>query len=377
MLRNKEYNRYIKFDKTIEDLFYDSSSGLFGEMAARDENDQFFIHANVPQFIQDGLFDPDLMDVSFIGKYSERWLNKTGGNCYSIDLDGNLENPSDLGMITQQILDYYYKKWDNLYYLYYSIAMGTDYNPIENYSSFETTTYNDVTDALTKAGTEKNAQNSQIKQTPMKTVTRVTDEYGTETGGVYQNGIKDTTSYERSYKQTETAGDDSSNPFVSTDEKGIAGLNSSGNFGAADAGDIPASSGVSGYNQDSMNVHTELGEHSTQFTDDAGSTESTERTGKHSSTSEFGGDIQNGAVVQGSAQTVTELDKQYNYNELSFDDRTDTNVKSGNFTVEKSGNIGVMTASQMLESAWNGEMLRNFQSVIFHDVADFISLTCY
>lgn len=390
MLRNKEYNKFIKFDKTIEDLFYDSSSGLFAEMGATEDNT--FVHANVPQFIIDGLFDLGLMDVSFFGKYSERWLNKTSGNCYSIDSNGDLENPDDLSNLAQQILDYYYKKWDNLYYLYYSVVMGTDYNPIENYSSYEKTTYNSVKDSLVKSGVERHSQKAKVEQTPLKTVTRVTDEYGTYDNGSssYKNGIKDTTEYNRKYKQTEKAGgtnNGSDVPFVSTDEKGIAGLNSSGNFGSADAGDIPASSGVTGYNQDSMNIHTELGEHSTTFEDvkdnSKAPTESTERTGKHSSTSEFGGDIQNNAVVQGAKQTVTELDPTLNYTELSFRPdasgavRKDENTKSGNFTVEKSGNIGVMTASQMLESAWNGEMQRNFQSVIFHDVADFISLTCY
>ena len=154
MLRNKEYNKYIKFEKTIEDLFYDSNSGLFSEMSAMDENEQFFIHSNVPQFIQDGLFDSDLLDVTFYDKYSERWLNKTGGNCYSIDIDGELENPSDLSMLTQQLLDFFCKKWDNLYYLY-MLKMGkigeegVDFNPIENYASYEKTTYN-VTDTLNR-----------------------------------------------------------------------------------------------------------------------------------------------------------------------------------------------------------------------------------
>lgn len=383
MLKNKEFNKYIKFEKTIEDLFYDAQSGLFSEMSARDENDQLFIHSNVPQFIIDGLFDPDLLDVSFIGKFSERWLNKTSGNCYSIDVNGDLEYPDDLSQLAQQILDYYYKKWDNLYYLYYSIVMGTDYNPIENYSSNETTTYNNVTDTLTKTGTERQSQKSRVKQKVLYTADKVTDEYGTASGGVYLNGIKDKTEYNRNYTQTEHAGSTGNNPvpYKSVDETAIAGMNSSG-------GTIGDMTGT-GYNQSEKKFHSELGDHSSTFNDNKDNSnnlpyESTERTGKHTSLHEQGGKVDNtGAVVQGDAQDTVQLDPEDNYTELSFradasaQPRKDTNVKSGNFTVIKAGNIGVMTASQMLESAWNGEMERNFQDVIFKDIADFISLNCY
>lgn len=384
MLRNKEYNKYIKFEKTIEDLFYDANSGLFSEMSARDENDQFFIHGNVPQFIVDGMFDPDLLDVSLIGKYSERWLNKTAGNSYSVDSDGELVNPDDLSMLAQQILDYYYKKWDNLLYLYYEIVMGTDYNPIENYSSLETTDYDDLTDTLTKDGSEKQSQNAVVQTKPLKTVDRITDEYGALDSGVYKNGIKDTTEYNRNYTQTEVAGTggQSPKPFVSVDEKGLAGMNSTGTFGTKGAGDVPASGGDSRYNPDTMNIHSELGEHSTTFTDNKDNNsklpyESTERTGKHTSLHETGGEISGTAVVQGNAQETTILDADDNYTQLTFEDRTDTNVRSGSVTVTKAGNIGVMTASQMLKSAWEGEMERNFLDAVFKDVADYISLNCY
>lgn len=381
MLKNKEFNKYIKFEKTIEDLFYDSSSGLFSEMAVTD-GDGNFEHNNIPQFIADGLFDPDLLDVSFFGKFSERWLNKTSGNCYSVNLDGELVNPSNLSQLAQQILDYYYKKWDNLYYLYYSIVMGTDYNPIENYSSNETTTYNNVTDTLTKTGTERQSQKSRMKQKVLKTVDLVTDEYGTPSGGVYSNGIKDKTEYNRNYTQTEHAGTTGNNPvpFKSVDETAIAGMNSSG-------GTIGDMAGT-GYNQSEKKFHSELGDHSSTFNDNKDNSnklpyESTERTGKHTSLHEQGGKAENGVVTQGDLQETVSLDPEDNYTELSFradasaQPRKDTNVKSGNFNVTKAGNIGVMTASQMLESAWNGEMERNFQDVVFKDIADFISLNCY
>lgn len=375
MLKNKEFNKYIKFEKTVEDLFYDSNSGLFSEMSATDNDN--FVHSNVPQFIIDGLFDPDLLDVSFFGKFSERWLNKTSGNYYSVDSDGKLVNPSDLGMLVQQILDYYYKKWDNLYYLYYTVVMGSDYNPIENYSSNETTTYNNVTDTLTKSGTERQSQKSRMKQKVLKTVDLVTDEYGTASGGVYSNGIKDTTTFDRHYTTTDQTGVKGSGggadvPYSVTDTKGIAGLNS----------------GTDAFANSEQNVHHEIGQKTSSFADTKDSnnnlpTEQTERTGKHTSLHEQGGKAENGVVTQGDLQDTVWLDPEDNYTELSFradasaQPRQDTNIKSGNFTITKAGNIGVMTASQMLESAWNGEMQRNFQDVVFKDIADFISLNCY
>ena len=358
MLTNKNYNKYIRFEKTIEDLFFDSSSGIFSEMAGTD-GDGNFNHYNVPKFIIDGLFDPDNLDMTFFGKFSERWLNKTSGNSYSIDLDGNLVNPSDLGNLVQQMIDYFYKKWDNLYYLYYSIIMGTDYNPIENYASYEKTTYNSLKDELKKEGTEKNAQSQELKQKPMKTVTKVSDEYG-ENG---TNGIKDKTTFKRDYTDTSVSGTTSAGtttPFKITEEKQIAGMNSTG------------------YANSDKTIRDEQGTKTLTHKDNgANSSEETERTGKHSSTSEFGGDVQNGAVVQGDLQTITSLDPTTNYNELSFTGRKDTNTRTGNFEVEKTGNIGVMTASQMLESAWNGEQGRNFIETVLQDVADFISLKCY
>lgn len=380
MLRNKEYKKYIKFEKTIEDLYDDSDSGIFAEMGETG-------FSPVPDFVANEMFDLESLDEIFLSKYSGRWLNKTSGNEYSVDANDDLENPQNLNGLAEKVCAYYKIKWDNLLYLYLLKMgkigeQGVDYNPIENYSSYETTTYNDVTDTLTKQGVEKHSQNAQLKQAPMKTVTKVTDEYGTESGGVYTNGIKDKTEYSRKYKTTDTAGDESDNPYVSTDEKGIAGMDSSGNFGSADAGDIPASGGVTGYNQSDMNIHTELGEHSTLFedikTNSVAPYESTERTGKHSSVSEFGGDIQSGSVVQGQTQIVSELAEKDNYNKTTFEDRTDTNVKSGNFTVEKSGNIGVMTVADMIQKFLESDYIKNtFLDYVLKDVADFISLKCY
>lgn len=393
MMRNKDYNWLIKFKKTIEDLYFDSSSGIFQPMGEQDDGS--YVFANVPQFVQDEIYDLDLLDITFYDKYSERFLNKTGGNAYSV-LDDELVNPDDLSMIVQQILNHFSKKWDNLYYLYYKIIMGTDYNPIENYSSDETTTFNDVTDERTKdgsdtdtttftnlidelkkSGTETNARNAEVKQKPLKTVTKISDEYG-ENG---LNGIKDKTTFNRDYTDTNVSGKTSggtTTPFRVTDEKQIAGFNSSG------------------YADSEKNTRDETGQKETTHKDGLNSTEETERTGKHSSLNESGGEIQNGAVVQGDLQVVSSLDKTTNYDTLSFSndrtdtntrngeielehayDSTDTNVKSGSISITKTGNIGVMTASQMLESAWNGELARNFLDVVFKDVADFISLQCY
>lgn len=384
MLTNKQYKRFIKFDKTIEDLYDDSNSGLFQTF-----NDQSITHK--PEFVRTSLFNLSRLDDMILGRYGERFLNKMGSQEYSVNSYDELIYPNDLKNLADEITSVYYRKWDNLLYLY-SIQMGRDYNPIENYSSYEKTTYNDVTDErshsgsdtdthtfndvtdeFTKAGTEKESQNATVKERPLKTATKISDEYG-ENG---LNGIKDTKKYNRDYETVDTAGE-TGTPFTTTEEKQIAGMNSAS------------------YSNSEKITKEESGIRGSQaFKDGNNSGESTERTGKHSSLNESGGDYQNGAIVAGDLQTTQQLDAIDNYKQLSFTDRTDTNVKSGseelkkeydssdtnvksgNFEVEKKGNIGVMTASQMLESAWNGEMERNFLNVILKDVADFISLQCY
>ena len=389
MLRNKEYKKYIKFEKTIEDLFEDSESGIFSPMGEEG-------FSPVPDFVTGNLFDLSVLDEIFFSKYSERWLNKTAGNEYSVDADGDLVNPANLDDLAEKVCTYYKTRWDNILY-FYLLKMGkigeegVDYNPIENYSSYEKTVYNSLKDSLVKSGVERQSQQSQVKQAPMKTVTRVTDEYGTNNGQGYVNGIKDTTEYSRKYKTTDESGkteNGSKKPFVTTDEKGIAGMDSSGGYGTVDAGDIPSQSGLTGYGQDSMNIHTELGEKSSTFedleTNNKKPYESTERTGKHTSASEFGGDIDNGAVVQGQLQITSELDPTLNYTELSFRpdasgaERKDENTRTGNFTVEKSGNIGVMTVADMIQKFFESDYIKNtFLDYVLQDVADFISLKCY
>lgn len=364
MIRNKDFIKYFRFEKTIEDLFYDSESGIFAEMG--ETEDEFFVHNNVPQFIVDGIFDLNLLDVSFYDKYSERFLNKTSANEYSIGLDGELVNPSDLSRLTQQILDYFCKKWDNLYYLYYTIVMGEDYNPIENYSSHEKTTYNNLKDELSKTGSEKSSQKSEIKQKPLKTTRSILDEYGEKDNqGNYTKGIKDTTEYKRNYTTTDTAGSVSGGttvPFTTEEETKIAGFNS------AD------------YSNSEKRTRKESGVRgSSGFADATGSGESTERTGKHSSITVDGGKLNSdGTVSEDSIQTVTEMNPDNNFSELSFTDRKDTNTRTGNFEVDKSGNIGTMTPADMLNKFLESDYIRvTYLDLIFKDLADFISLKCY
>ena len=364
MIRNRDFVDRIRFRKTIEDLFSDSNSGLFIEMGETDEGG--FVHNNVPQFIVDGIFDLDLLDMSFYDKYSERFLNKTSANEYSINSAGELVNPSDLSRLSQQILDYFFKKWDNLYYLYYKIVMGEDYNPIENYSSHEKTTYNNLKDELSKTGSEKSSQKSEIKQKPLKTTRSILDEYGDKDNqGVYRNGIKDTTAYNRNYTTTDTAGTESGGtavPFTTEEETQIAGLDSDT------------------YANSEKRTRTESGVRgSSGFADANGSGESTERTGKHGSLTVDGGKLNSdGTVTEDSIQTVTEMNPDNNFSELIFTNRKDTNTRSGNFEVDKSGNIGTMTPADMIQKFLESDYIRvTCLDLIFKDVADFISLKCY
>lgn len=363
-MKLNDYNYYIRFRKRIEDLTEDFGT-IFSNMATRQD---------APDWLSD--YTASMLDLEFEGLYSGRWLNKLSAGLYSI-VDGEIQKTGNISTVTEFLLQTYRTKWDKLFYLY-SLTMGNDldtadYNPIENYASYENTTYNNLTDKLTKTGKERSAQKSQIKQKPLKTTRSILDEYGEKDNqGNYKNGIKDTTAYNRNYTTTDTAGQTPAQgdpvPFTTNEETLIAGLDS--DTYAKSENRIRKESGVRG---------------SSAFTDTTGSGESTERTGKHSSLSVDGGKINSdGTVSEDLIQIVTELDPALNYSELSFSPflegeppRADTNVKSGSFTITKNGNIGVMTASQMIESAWNGEMTRNFILQVLRDTADLLSLKCY
>lgn len=351
-MKNKEYLYFFRFRKTIDDLFEDFPGGIFQKINSREDK---------PEWLSD--FNPETLDDEFLGLYAERFLNRLSSQEYTI-VDNEPVIYGSMSNLIDKILATYRTKWDKLFYLY-SLKMGEDYNPIENYASKEKTTYNNVTDELTKSGTEKSAQNADVKQKPLKTSRSIIDEYGTPTGtgGAYVNGIKDTTKYNRDYTTTDTAGSESGQtavPFETEEETLIAGLNSND------------------YSKSEKRTRKESGiRGSSAFLDGNNSGESTERTGKHSSLTVDGARIVNGQETEDQLQTVSQMNKNDNYSLLSFDERKDTNVKNGNFEVEKTGNIGVMTASQMIESAWNGELERNFILQVFRDIADLISLKCY
>lgn len=348
-MKLNDYNYYIRFRKRIEDLIEDFGT-IFSNMANRQD---------APEWLSN--YTASMLDLEFEGLYSGRWLNKLSAGLYSI-VDGEIQETGNISTISELLLQTYRTKWDKLFYLY-SLEMGEDYNPIENYASYEKTTYNSLKDELKKEGTEKSAQESEIQQKPLKTSRSIVDEYGTNNGQGYVNGIKDTTKYNRDYTTTDTAGTESGQtavPFQTEEETLIAGLNS--NDYSKSEKRIRKESGVRG---------------SSAFLDGNNSGESTERTGKHSSLTVDGARIVNGQETDDQIQTVTKMNKSNNYSELTFTDRKDTNTRTGNFEVEKTGNIGVMTASQMIESAWNGELTRNFILQVLRDSADLISLKCY
>ena len=417
MLTNKEFNRFIKFEKTIEDLYDDAGVGVIGSF-----NRNAITHK--PQFVTDSLFNLDRLDDILLGRYGERFLNKMGSQEYDVNAFDELIYPANLDNLAEEITSVYYRKWDNLLYLYL-LEMGIDYNPIENYASQEKTTYNSVTDTRTKDGTdtetttynsvkderkhtgsdtdtttynslkdeqkhtgsdtdtttynsvtdtrtkdgtdtdtttfnsvkdelsktgsEKTAHNADVKQRPLKTATKITDEYG-ENG---LNGIKDTTTFNRHNKETDTAGNGQT-PFTATDETAIAGMNSNG--GTIGAFSDTSGTGNGGYNQSEKKIHNERGEHSKEYEDLTGSTESTERIGKHSSINVSGGDIQNGEIIPGDLQSISQLSANDNYEDLSYNNRKDTNIRTGSQDVEHeydSTDTNVKTGSEDVEHEYD------------------------
>ena len=331
-MKIKEYKQHVYLEKTLEDLLDDTGLSIFTALASA---------TNAPLFLTESAFTSAGLDVMLETKYGMRWLNPMGARAYNV-VNNNLVPVSSLASLAEAMADFYYKKWDNLYYLLYKIVMGTDYNPVENYASYEKTTYNSVKDVKDYAGTEKIAQSAERVEKPLKDKTESTDDYGT-TG----SGLKDT----RSITHTDGNGN---TPHKTTTEHGIAGANATqGTFGTFPPG--------TGYSQADAQITQVLGQRS--------DSDVNERTGSHKVTTESG-------VVNDSTTTLT-LDPEDNYSERSFNGRKDTNTRSGNIEVERTGNIGVMTASKMLEEAYNGELARNFLRVILNDVAEFLTIGAY
>lgn len=331
-MKIKEYKQHVYLEKTLEDLLDDTGLSIFTALASA---------TNAPLFLTETAFTSAGLDVMLETKYGMRWLNPMGARAYNV-VNNQLEPVTSLASIAEAMADYYYKKWDNLYYLLYEIVMGDDYNPIENYASYEKTTYNSVKDVKDYAGTEKVAQSAERVEKPLKDKRESTDDYGT-TG----SGLKDT----RSITHTDGNG---TTPHKTTTEHGIAGANATqGTFGTYPPG--------TGYSQADAQITQVLGQRS--------DSDVNERTGSHKITDESG-------LVTESTTTLT-LDPDDNYSERSFNGRKDTNTRTGNVEVDRKGNIGVMTASQMLEEAFNGELARNFLRVILHDVAEFLTIGAY
>ena len=346
-MKTKDYKRYIYLEKNLEDMLDDVNLSLFTAI--------FNVTGNKPAFTTSGLFTASVLDNMLVNKFGERWLNKAGADGYTV-VNNVLTPVNSLASLATEITDYYYKKWDNLFYLYYTIVMGSDYNPIENYSSNETTTFNNVKDVKSYKGSEKDSQNQQVQERPLALSRTITDEYGTASGGSYINGIKDERSYSRNYTETSqdgipASGGGTATPHKTTTERQVQGLNSSS------------------YQNSEKDITDELGQRSRAFTDNVGSGETTERTGKHTT----GETVANNQ----SPTTTRELTAAQNYIEKTFTNRTDENERTGNITVDKSGNIGVMTASQILESAWAGELARNFLDVVLRDVTDYLTIAVY
>ena len=331
-MKIKEYKQHVYLEKTLEDLIDDTGLSIFTALAGA---------TNKPQFLTDNAFTSAGLDTMLETKYGMRWLSPMGARAYNV-VNNALVPVTSLSAIAEAMADYYYQKWDNLYYLLYKIVMGEDYNPVENYSSYEKTEYTDLTDVKDYEGTEKVSTAAQRSERPLADKITNEDDYGT-TG----NGLKDT----RSITHTDGNG---TTPHKTTTEHGIAGANATqGTFGTFPPG--------TGYSQADAQITQVLGQRSDSDTN--------ERTGKHKVTTETG--------QVNAATTTLSLDPQQNYSERSFNQRKDTNTRNGYFEVTRNGNIGVMTASKMLEEAYNGELARNFLRVILHDVAEFLTIGAY
>lgn len=369
MLTLNQFNDYVKFKKTIDDALYSSANNQAGLMyqistSAVGTKPLFYTDTDHPVTAN----DLQLLDDILIEKFGQRFLNRSGGNLYTFDsTDDELVDPTATTMATvmNHIILRNLNKWNYEWNGYWA-----EYNPIHNYDMSQTETYNNVQDQLTKAGSEKESHAFDETVDP----SGINPSSVVSSNSANGTNLKTTTTYARDYDETRLASDNIENTFDNSkysDEHLIQGFDNSG--GTA-GGDYTTNTG---YNQQTKDIHI-----STSTDNDPSISKTVASKISHidnddstESTESFGG------TTVGTTYTTTSGgrsgDASDNYDELTFTDRTDTNVKTGNITLVRSGNIGVTTSTQMLTQEFEFRNMYNFIDILLKDIADFIGFKIY
>ena len=312
------------------------------------------------------------LDVEYFG-------NISGGKIVSplIDriVEGDTISNSEITKIASIIISMYYQKWGKLY-----DTFNFEYNPIENYDMLEIMT-NDTTaiqygktitrtDNLThsKTGTETETPNTTETRTDnlthsktgTETETPNTTETRTDNLSHSKTGSDTTT-----YNTTDT---DTPNTVNATENK-IFGFNSSvGVDSDSQSMSITGTDTKTKTGTETIGYNTQEAETGTQTVAKTGTDQKTYNTQ----------DTETG--TQTLAKTGTD---QTTYNTQDTQTGTQANSETGtdthtrNYRLSRSGNIGVTTSQQMIQSERDLWLWDFFHTVIFPDVDKILTIPIY
>lgn len=409
-MRVTDYRQRILYQKKIDDLVNDSNKGIFATMATAPTNIK-------PVFLN--RFTPAYLDLLFESYGSERWLNRYASNAYDI-INDKLVIKSDISNIIYPIAELYKINWDNIY-----DGWTMKYNPIENtdrYESHRDGYYFDdnnnmvadsVVSEMTKTGTETQTisgsekdSHAINKKSTAPTQNIISEDY------TYSDDLQ--TDYKKHYTETVNIKDGSNGSIteVTTNEKKITKAVdgskeqssdetlTNGFNGSASAGGGTGSGGslnASGYSPEQKILHEkipvsmeEITESSgtgpnqktvekqdktttTEYTDaNSGDTES--KTGSHSVN--YGYSTVNGSESASASDNYDLKEYTDRHNDITYNNRKDTQTQKGAYLIHSHGNIGVTTNQQMLQSEIDLRQY-NFIKQIFDDVLNALTLKIY
>lgn len=290
-------------------------------------------------------------------------------------MSGETLTQIEINIIAGTIYGIYGKNWKALW-----DTLSFEYNPIENYSMTETMTNDRTvdeygrtttrtdnlqhektgTDTLTHNTTDTRTDNLQHEKTGTDTITHNTTDTRTDNLQHAKTGTDTITP-----NTTETTTPNLTNARTDT----IAGFNSTG---------LVTSEG-STTNATGTNTITRTGTESTQYntTDSETGTQATAKTGTES-TQYNTTDSETG--TQALAKTGTESTQ---YNTTDADTGTQTHAETGsdthtrNYTLKRSGNIGVTTSQQMIQSERDLWKWNFYRDVVFKDIDSMLTLMIY
>lgn len=373
MLRSREYRQKIAFRKTIEDALYIDAPAnmrpLFAEIAVK---------TGKPKFLN--TISPTTLDMMYEEYAPEKWLSKMGAMPYSV-VNDDLQHSGSLSDLADAIIAAYRDNWDNIWDAY-----NTEYKPLDNYNMYQKASYNSSqehsgTDTASKSGTETTEKKG--TETNEKKGTETAQKYGSETdtkAGTETHTQAGSESNVRTGSEELAKTGSERTGYKSQDEQKVSAFNSSA-YSDATLNIKSGSDGIT-YGEDEEGTASARKDTTTynQVTDTksfTGRSDTTSFTGRTDTLSFT--DRRDELSFTGRKDELSFTGRK---DELSFTDREDAMTydsqldHTGYDELERSGNIGVTTSQQMLQSEIDLRQY-NFIMQVFRDITDLIGLPIY